>query len=160
MSGDILEEEARFILATEKFILDDITGEPSPQHSTQMVFTSNLCDIAGTTIAGLTVELAFRVPPRFEDCKYTFTIFTFRPGGKKRAYQLEVIPEEDRGHNDERGRIYGPHHHIGTKVEAIRIENLGCKDHEKWFRIFLTNANVQFSGRYFGPFDGSLFREV
>ena len=95
---------------------------------------------------------------RFDDCKYLFTVFAFRPGGRRRVYQLEVIPHEDVGHRDEKGELFGPHEHIGQLAQEVRVGNLNCKHHEQWFREFLSRANIRYGGRYFGPFEGGLFQ--
>ena len=93
----------------------------------------------------------------FDDCKYTFTIFAFHAGGtRKRAYQLEVIPIDERGHNGT-APCYGPHEHTGVKVEEVRVSHLDCRHPDKWFRVFLDRANIGYGGRYIGPFDGGLF---
>lgn len=156
--SDTSEAEARAVVALVKFIGDEeLFWRKSPDHGTQMIFSCALLDEVGATIPGLTAELAFRVPPRYDDCKYTFSIFSFRPGGRLRAYQLEVIPEEDKGHNDDLNPCYGPHEHIGTHVEELRVSGLSCAHHEKWFRVFLQRANIGYGGRYVGPFDGGMF---
>lgn len=157
-ANDLSESEAREILARAKFMEeDDMRWETSPTLSTHKVFTSPLVDEQGITIRGLTVELAFRTPPSFEDCKYTFTIFQFDPRGRRRAYQLEVIPLEDFGHKDGKVRLFGPHEHIGQTAREVRVGNLDCRHHEKWFREFLARAGIGYGGRYFGPFEGGLF---
>jgi hypothetical protein len=160
MSGDLALEEATHILGLEKFWpADDLIWQASPEHGTQMICMGTLTDASGATIPGLTVELAFRVPARFDDCKYTFTVFAFKAGGsRQRVYQLEVIPPGDRGHNDAAlGALYGPHEHVGTAVREVKVGHLGCEHHENWFREFLMRANIGYGGRYFGPFDGGLF---
>lgn len=160
VNTDLPETEARRFLAIEKILVDEIAWERSPEQGTQMIFSAGLCDKSGASIQGLTVELAFRVPAQFDDCKYTFTIFAFRGGGsRKRAYQLEVIPIEERGHNGV-NRCYGPHEHIGTSVGEVRVGHLDCRNHDKWFRVFLDRANIGYGGRYIGPFDGDLFRDM
>lgn len=154
---DISEAEARAAIAIPKFIPDDLTWSAEPNKSLTMVFSAGVLDENGATVQGLTVDLSFRTPARVDDCRYSFTLFTFRPTGKKRAYQLAVMPEHLRGHVDARGEIRGPHQHIGNLVEPERMPHLGCKNHEQWFRIFLDRANIKHSGRYFGPFEGGLF---
>jgi hypothetical protein len=124
-----------------------------------MVCSCKLVDEDGATIHGLTVELAFRVPARYDACKYTFTIFALKLSGQRRAYQLEVIPIDARGHNGQDGdaTCYGPHEHIGQLVQEIRVGHLDCRHHEQWFREFLSRAGIGYRGRYLGPFDGGLF---
>lgn len=157
--NDSSENEARAIMALQKFMpVDEMFWGANPEHGNYMVFSCPLTDVNGITLPGLRIEIAFRTPPQYDDCKYTFTIFAFSSGGSpKRAYQLEVVPLEDRSHNDDENPCYGPHHHIGTYVEEVRIGTLGCQHHEKWFREFLRIAQIGFGGRYSGPFDGGLF---
>jgi hypothetical protein len=156
---DLPVEEAEGIIAIPKFVAsDDMSWSESPDHATHMVFGGPLYNENGTTIPGLTFEIAFRVPPRFDDCKYVFTVFSFRPNGRRRAYQLEVIPHEEVGHRDENGELFGPHEHVGQVAREVRVANLNCKHHEQWFREFLTRAHIKYAGRYFGPFDGGLFQ--
>ena len=96
MSGDLPEDEARTIIATEKFVgVERLTWDKSPTNSAQQVFSCPILDSEGITVPGLKLELAFRVPVSRYDCKYTFTVFSFIPGGRRRAYQLEVVPIED-----------------------------------------------------------------
>lgn len=155
MASDLPEAEARGIISTEKIIQEDwMYWKVSPEHGTQAVFTATPVDSSGITIAGLSVELAIRIPARFDDCKYTFSVFSFSPTGRKRAYQLEVIPPDELGHVDSRGTIFGPHEHVGTLVTGVSVPNLGCEHHDKWFREFCSRANVTFRGTYVGPFDG------
>ncbi|PTU30641.1 hypothetical protein [Stenotrophobium rhamnosiphilum] len=156
MSGnDLPEAEAREILALEKFMSpDDLFWTPSPNQSAQMIFSTPIVDANGISIRGLMLELSYRDPPQFDDCKYGFTILSFP---RKRAIQLEVIPTDHRGHNGgDEPDCYGPHLHLGKHVEEIRIGNLDCKHHESWFREFLKIANIGYGGRYRGPFDGRL----
>ena len=158
MSGDLPEDEARTIIATEKFVgVDRLTWDASPTHSAQQVFSCPIMDSAGTTVPGLTLELAFRVPPFRDDCKYTFTVFSFDPGGRRRAYQLEVVPIDDQSHIGDDKICRGPHEHIGEFVQEVRVGDLNCRHHEQWFREFLKRANINFGGLYLGPFDGQLF---
>jgi hypothetical protein len=162
--GDATEAEARAILALEKFMppdIDIITWERKPQNAAFMVFSCPLVDADGITIQGLRAELEFRVPVRFDDCKYRFSIFKFTTAGPQRVYQLEVIPEDECGHRGEdHTPCYGPHEHIGMLVKEVRIAKLDCRHHEKWFWEFTDRAKIGYSGRYFGPFDGALFRDL
>lgn len=157
--ADLPVSEAQAIIAKPKFIAEeDMAWSESPDHGTHMVFSGQLYEESGMTIAGLTFELAFRIPARFDECKYLFTLFAFRPGGRRRVYQLEVIPHDDVGHRDESGELFGPHEHIGQMAREVRVGNLNCKHHEQWFREFLNRANIKYGGRYFGPFEGGLFQ--
>lgn len=159
MIPQITEAEARGILSLVKYLPDeDLIWSDSPEHSSFKVFSRPLVDETGATIAGLTLELTYRVPNYADDCRYSFSVFAFRPGGKKRVYGLDIVPNDVRSHTDEKVTLSGPHQHIGDKVDLIRIGQLDCRSHEQWFRHFLTTANIQFGGRYFGPFDGGLFQ--
>jgi hypothetical protein len=155
---DISQTEARQIIAVEKYLSEDIEWTEEPQNSAFMTFSAPLSGSDGITIPGLTAELKFRVPVAVDDCKYTFTLFTFRPGGRKRAYQLEVVPPKQKSHQDQHGVLYGPHHHVGDLAEELKYPHLDCGHHEAWFRIFLDKANIRFGMRYLGPFDGGLFK--
>lgn len=160
--NDAPEDEARQLIALEKYMPpDDLSWGGSPTNSFFNVCISELTDSSGISIPGLNVELAVRVPARYHgECKFTFTVFRFRPGGRQRIYQLEVIPESDKGHADDESPCYGPHEHIGKLVQEVRLAHLDCRHHEQWFRAFLQRANIKYGGRYIGPFDGGLFDDV
>lgn len=154
--NDASEDEARAIIAREKFMPpDDMCWDSKPSNAVYRVSSFNLTDASGITLPGLTAEFAYRTPAEFNDCKYYFSIYAFQPGGfRKRVYQLGVVPLEDRSSNHGGQTFYGPHEHIGTTVQEVRIGKLDCKDHEKWFREFLKRANIGYGGVYNGPFDG------
>lgn len=157
VANDLSESEGREILLIQKILsVEEISWGQKPENSSFMRFSAQLLDSDGASIPGLSTEMEFRQHPRFDDCKYTFSIYKFVVGGRRRAYQLEVVPVEDKSHSDSNCKLYGPHEHIGSTVSEVRIGSLGCKDHEKWFREYLSRANISFWGRYVGPFDGRL----
>lgn len=155
----ISEAEARRIIAMPKFLAVDIQYVQSPTNSAFKQFDANLVDELGATIPGLSVVVAFRrgtIAPN--DCKFHFTVLAFAPPhGRLRAYQLEIVPEDKKSSIHAGAPIYGPHEHIGDHVEEVRVEALGCMDHEAWFREFCRRANIQFGMKYFGPSSGELF---
>ncbi len=78
MAGNLPESEARAMLDLEKFITDErLYWEESPEHSTFRVFNCGLVDSSGISIPGFTVEIVYRVHPRFDDCKYTLALMHF-----------------------------------------------------------------------------------
>lgn len=147
-------------MALDKVLAEDIVYAADPSHSAMMAFSAPLVDANGANIQGLTVDIVFRVGQIVpDDCYYHFTVFTFRAGvGRKRAYQLEVVPIDKRSHNDDVRPCWGPHEHIGDFVAEVRNPKLDCTNHHEWFREFCARANIRFGMRYSGPFDGGLFR--
>lgn len=145
----LTEEEIAAILAQPKFIAADLDWNERPNNSNFLAATANILDENGATIPGLTMELAYRRGRIAEDCKYDFSIFSLRGNRKRRVYQINVVAPDRWAHIDGDGTWFGPHQHFGERAARIEPDpGLGCTDHEKWFRLFLKQANIQFSGKY------------
>lgn len=152
MSDILSEDEIASIISLNKFMNGDLDWEEKPNHSAYLEVSRTLTDENGATIPGLTVSLRYRIGRIVEDCKYDFTIFTFHKNKRRRAYQLDIRPENVSCHTGSDGIWYGPHQHFGERAAQIEYDKTwGCPDHEKWFRLFLLNAGIQYGGKYYHP---------
>jgi hypothetical protein len=148
----LTEEEVASALALSKTMIGDLDWNEKPSNSAFLEATSLLFDDTGATVPGLTVELRVRAGIYPEDCRFDFSLFQVKGSRRMRAYQINVRPVNKPSHTEPNGEIwYGSHHHFGERAEIILDTGLGCDHHEKWFKLFLKNANIKFGGRYLPP---------
>lgn len=157
--GALTDEEIRRFLAAPKTLASDIVWSNTPTGSAYWTFADQLLDGDGKTIVGLTVKFEFRTPVIADHCKLKYTMYYFRPGlGLRRVYQIEVTPRTHKSHSGPEGTFFGPHQHHGERASLIHgADQLGCSDKERWFKLFLDNAHIQFDMRYFMPSPTGLF---
>ena len=149
--GTITQEEVAAIIGREKFLFGDVNWREMPANSVILHASFIVLDAEQKTIPSLTVELIYCEGRIKSECKYLFTLFALRPP-RARVYQIEVVPPDKCSHRANGDNWYGPHQHFGEK--AVKIEeskDLGCGDHEAWFKVFLRIAKISFSGRYLPP---------
>jgi hypothetical protein len=147
----IPDAEIAAILAMDKYWVEDLQWVSRPSNSAILVTGNALRDDTGATIAGLSVECRYRKGAVADRCKYQFTIFLFR-GNRERIYQIEVIPQNQKGHRENGVSWFGPHQHFGHTAKPMPDgTQIGCDDYEGAFRTFLKLSNIRFSGRYSHP---------
>lgn len=152
------DDEIKQTLDRQKILLGELSWMEDPTHSRYQIARFLVADEDGATIPGLTVEFDFRRGDIAEDCKFSFTIFGQRGGGRRRIFQIEVVPQARRSHNGPSGALYGPHQHFGEDTQPIDTHGLGCGNHEEWVREFLRRANIGWGGVYSPPIvQGDLF---
>lgn len=150
LPSDLTQEEISSFLAKPKFVDDDLEWRAIGKGNVRLAVL-HLKDSEGKTIIEHTVELQHRTGRYQDECKYTFTIFRLVPR-KTRLYQIEVAPKDHKSHAEAGKGYYGPHQHFGDRYETLEeSRDLGCKDFEDWFRVFLKRANIGFSGTYSPP---------
>jgi hypothetical protein len=159
LTPDLLSElEIAAMLARDKTLLGDLIWEEKPNNTAFITFNASLLDETGATIPGLTLVLSVRLGMYEHDCRLDFGIFQFKGGKRQRAYQINVRPWDKSSHTEPNGEIwYGPHEHIGARAQKFpNSVQLGCSDHEEWFKLFLVNANIKFGGKYYPPVQARL----
>ncbi|MCK0508422.1 MULTISPECIES: hypothetical protein [Aromatoleum] len=109
-------------------------------HAGHVFLQGQFEDEDGALIAGLSLQIEIKAPIIIQRCLYLFTLFSFRHGAKHRAYQLEVAPTNKRTHNSPEGALFGPHEHVGPRVE--KVDAVGCGDFNGAAEYFAQRCSI------------------
>lgn len=115
-------------------------------HAGFYIISSQLEDMEGSIIPGLTMRLERKRGVVVDACNVELGLFKLERATLYRVYQLHIGPKDKKTHSDADQVIYGPHEHIGGKVFPIADSSICCDLLKSAFALYCNRINLTYTG--------------